>query len=153
MCELLLTWARWVHIDHLHLGFLISLCLTLRKPFFGCSCQLSNVHDAVQVFGSRGFLDFWISISSTTGWAIELLRNGDRSAQHAARFSENGIYSGIPMTAFALIDFRQGQGPGAVLQRLPGFWHVVFDPDFSQASIWSSVEGGVASCQTCKLMP
>ena len=103
----------------------------------------------VQVFGSKGFVDFWVSLSPTTGWAIELLRNGDRSTEHAARFAKGGIYEGMPMTAFALIDFRQGQGHKTVQ---PGFLHVVFNSNFSEASVWTRAEGKSESCRTYQLM-
>ena len=102
------------------------------------------------MFGSQGFVDFWIS--NTTGWAIELLRNGDRSAQHAERFGNEGIYSGVPMSAFALIDFRQGQTSKVVVR--PGFWYIAFDPDFSRATITTREEGQDSlSVTVCNLSP
>jgi hypothetical protein len=59
--------------------------------------QLSTLHtvstDVGALFNCAGFLDFYVN--GGLNWGIELLREGDRATEHAARFREGGIYSAM----------------------------------------------------------
>ncbi len=65
-----------------------------------------------QVFGAKAFVDFWVSKpGSSLAWAVELLCEGDRAKEHQQRFEPGGRYADLPMTNFALIDFRCADSP------------------------------------------
>jgi hypothetical protein len=93
-----------------------------------------------QVFGSSGCIDFWITLGQSTtedrpdvGWGAELLRDGDEAEEHAARFAEGGKYAVMPMSHYALIDFRQTRQQ--LRHSKPGFAHVTFEADFTTAQL------------------
>ena len=56
-------------------------------------------------FGTaEGRVDFYIPAK---GWGIELLRDGDRLANHCGRFSENGLYkTTLDISDYIIIDCR-----------------------------------------------
>ncbi|CAG8814776.1 1029_t:CDS:2, partial [Cetraspora pellucida] len=60
--------------------------------------------DVGPVFGSVGFLDFYVN--GELCWGIELTREGDRLKKHAERFEQDGEYANIPLKDWAIIDFR-----------------------------------------------
>lgn len=87
-----------------------------------------------QAFGSPGFVDFWVALTEDSGWAIEVLRNGNRAEEQAKRFAEGGAYEMLPMTASALLDFRGPSAPGLRKKRA-GFHHIIFADDYTSASV------------------
>ena len=93
-----------------------------------------------QVFGSLGRVDFWIQFPATgsnnIGWAIELLRDGDRAGEHQSRFLPGGSYTGMPFSQSDVIDFRSAKKQTHV--HLPGMVYVHFSDDFRTAFVCSS---------------
>ncbi len=87
---------------------------------------------SAQVFGTSGRVDFYISLSDDTGWAIELLRDGDRAQEHATRFAEGGKYADLPMSKYALIDFRPPGGSSVSVHR-DNFFYVTFREGYKSA--------------------
>ncbi|KAL6044349.1 Penicillin acylase family protein [Balamuthia mandrillaris] len=78
---------------------------------------------------NAGKLDFYVN--GELSWAIELLREGSEASQHKARFGPNGIYKDIPISRYALLDFRSTQ-PKVLEEH---FWYILVEPDFSGATI------------------
>jgi hypothetical protein len=90
----------------------------------------------MQVFGSSGYVDFWIGLSETTGWAIELLRDGDRRREHVERFVPGGSYSSLPYTRHAVIDFSRKANNSISCLELPDtVYYVTFSEDFTEATL------------------
>ena len=56
-------------------------------------------------FGTaKGRVDFYVP---TKGWGIELLRDGDRRANHFGRFSESGLYkTTLNISDYIIVDCR-----------------------------------------------
>ncbi len=52
--------------------------------------------DVGRVFGCDGLVDFYVN--GNLNWAFELLREGQKSKEHAERFGSDGIYSKIPIS-------------------------------------------------------
>ena len=86
------------------------------------------------MFGTSGRVDFWIKfLGSDIGWAVELLRDGDRAENHLARFASGGSYHCMPASQKAVIDFY---APNQSLKEvLPGMVYVFFEPDFAAAFV------------------
>jgi len=59
--------------------------------------------DVGSIFGSKGYIDFYIN--HDVCWGIELLREGKGAAEHQRRFT--GVYDPIPFNAFLMVDFRK----------------------------------------------
>ena len=83
-------------------------------------------------FGSAGYLDFYVN--SQKQWGIELLRCGSDVAKHVNRFGQCGIYKEIPLSQYAIIDFRPA--PAAIrdidLQLIErGLWVIEYSSDYS----------------------
>ena len=99
-----------------------------------------SVASGAQVFQSRGYADFYVRFSQdpqlgeAPGWVIELLRDGDRAAEHAARFEPGGKYSSIARTDFCLIDFRAPSVGSPAIPTLPKYYYVSFSQDYSTAT-------------------
>ncbi len=71
------------------------------------------------------------------GWGIGLLRDSDVAEEQAARFADGRQYSGMPMTHYALIDFRQSRSSLPLTK--PNFHHVIFpDAGFARAELKSA---------------
>jgi len=87
--------------------------------------------DVGHVFGSEGFLDFYVD--GALGWGIELVREGSELKKHAERFKPDGKYSDIPMNEWAIIDFRHHTKHVRNLE--PYFWHVFYSDDYTQVTI------------------
>ena len=87
--------------------------------------------DGGPVFGSAGFLDFYVNADLC--WGIELLREGDRMKEHAARFTQGGQSNVIPLNEWAIIDFRHHS---KVIRELrPNFWYVIYSDDYEKVVI------------------
>ena len=99
-----------------------------------------SVASGAQVFQSRGYADFYVRFSQdpsrgSPGRAIELLRNGHRAAEHAARFEPGGKYSNIARADFCLIDFRAPSTGSPAIPTLPNYYYVSFSQDYSTATL------------------
>ncbi|CAG8596882.1 1962_t:CDS:2 [Dentiscutata erythropus] len=57
--------------------------------------------DVGAVFGSVGFLDFYIN--GELCWGVELTREGNRLNEHAERFETNDTYADIPLKQWAIL--------------------------------------------------
>ena len=82
--------------------------------------------DVGPVFGSSGFLDFYVN--GAYQWGVELSREGQKMKDHAKRFAEHGAYTDIPLKQWAIIDFRHRTK--TVSSFLPNFWHALYTDDF-----------------------
>lgn len=67
-------------------------------------CGSTISPDVGAVFGSVGFLDFYVNGNNC--WGIELLREGSEMKEHAERFARGGRYEDIPLKEWAIVDFR-----------------------------------------------
>lgn len=61
--------------------------------------------DVGKLFGSNGFLDFYVD--SERKWGVEITRNGDRLEEHCARFGPAGQYRGIAFNHKIVLNFVQ----------------------------------------------
>ncbi|CAG8566911.1 9009_t:CDS:2 [Ambispora leptoticha] len=86
--------------------------------------------DVGPVFGSAGFLDFYVNKNFC--WGIELTREGDRLKEHAQRF-EGGDYADIPLKDWAIIDFRHRTKQVSELKR--NFWYVLYEDNYEYVTI------------------
>ncbi|KAF8436136.1 hypothetical protein BGX38DRAFT_1215227 [Terfezia claveryi] len=73
--------------------------------------------DVGPVFGSRGYLDFYID--EDLQWGVEIMREGSRMAEHIDRFSPSGRYTRIPCSQWRIIDFRHhSKSPGELEENI-----------------------------------
>jgi hypothetical protein len=94
--------------------------------------------DVGAVFGSKGYLDFYID--GEKQWGVELLRNGVEVAEHVGRFKSMGIYRKIPLHDFAIVDFRAKPASPTDADRslMPrGLWIVVHAADFAHFTLYA----------------
>lgn len=93
---------------------------------------------ALQKFGSRGWLDFYIHQRDTGAgrWAIECLVRGSKGEEHVQGFAEQGLCSEISYTEHALVDFRSG--PTAPMTLRSDCVYVSFNAEYTEAVIRSS---------------
>lgn len=114
-----------------------------------CLCD----HIDLQVFGSSGRVDFWISLQpeaeaglteAAQGWAVELLCNGEGAAEHIARFARDGRYASMPHSQWAVVDFyTPGRGPPAREDSptLQGhLFYIEFKDAFLSANVWKGTQ-------------
>ncbi|KAF0413854.1 crinkler family protein [Gigaspora margarita] len=87
--------------------------------------------DVGPVFGSAGFLDFYVN--GEICWGIELIREGDRLKEHAERFEKYGEYAEIPLKKWAIIDFRHHTKQ--VRELKSNFWYVLYTDNYKQVTI------------------
>jgi hypothetical protein len=77
-------------------------------------------------------VDFWVSGKS---WAVELLCDGMKLAEHEARFATGGKYDVGGVQAYAVVDFR---GPRAARPnkrpKCPSTYIVTFDEGYRVAT-------------------
>ncbi|KAF8213633.1 hypothetical protein K438DRAFT_1956999 [Mycena galopus ATCC 62051] len=89
---------------------------------------------------ATGRIDFFVSAKK---WGIELLREGDRIADHLARFAEGGAYDNWiqngEITDYIVLDFRTRAQPKRPFPQEPKLFHVTFADDFSQYVITNNV--------------
>jgi hypothetical protein len=52
---------------------------------------------------AKGRIDFYIPFKK---WGVELLRDGDRLANHSSRFTNPGAYSKMEFEDYVILDFR-----------------------------------------------
>lgn len=83
------------------------------------------------VFGSAGFLDFYVN--GNCCWGIELTREGNLLKKHAERFESGGIYNKIPLKRWVVIDFRHHSK--GVREKKPNFWYALYDDNFRRITI------------------
>jgi hypothetical protein len=90
--------------------------------------------DVGGIFGSEGYLDFWIN--SKHRWGFELLRDGDRMKQHLARFQPDGMYADMldEIKEWLVIDLRM-RSQQVNKKPAKGLVHVLFASDFSECDI------------------
>ncbi|RUP43812.1 hypothetical protein BC936DRAFT_136697 [Jimgerdemannia flammicorona] len=93
--------------------------------------------DVGSVFGSDGFLDFYVN-GKGYSWGVELLREGDRMHGHARSFEPGGEYNKIPLTDYVIIDSRHENK--TVQTPLPHFWHALYTDDYEHITIRRSGE-------------
>ena len=87
--------------------------------------------DVGAVFGSVGFLDFYVN--GNLCWGVELLREGDRMKEHSERFAHDGEYKDIPLKEWVIIDFRHHSKAIRVLR--PNFWHALYSDNCKHITI------------------
>ncbi|RIB30187.1 hypothetical protein C2G38_2136492 [Gigaspora rosea] len=87
--------------------------------------------DVGPVFGSAGFLDFYVN--GEFCWGIELIREGDRLKEHAELFEKDGEYTEIPLKKWAIIDFRHHTRQ--VNELKSNFWYVFYTDNYEQVTI------------------
>ena len=87
--------------------------------------------DVGPIFGSAGFLDFYVNGSCC--WGIELTREGSLLKQHAERFENGGIYDKIPLNCWVVIDFRHHSK--CVREKKPNFWYALYADNYRQITI------------------
>jgi len=101
-------------------------------------CSHAHVNGAVvsySEFGtSSGPVDFYVKSKQ---WAIELLRDGDRLATHAERFSQGGKYYDLPFQDYVILDCRTSV-PKKQHAHFCKLYHVVFSNNYTQARILKS---------------
>jgi len=96
-----------------------------------CLGHLSTVSpDVGKVFGSEGFLDFYVN--DIKQWGIELTRDGNNLEEHAER--PQGIYSLIDMKEYVVLDFRKSRVNKPTRKPDP-IWYVVCDADYKSAKV------------------
>ena len=80
-----------------------------QDEFYRCCYLLapSKCHpDVGAIYGSRGFLDFYID--GELQWGFELLRDGNKLQGHIDRFDlVSGRYADIPLADYAVVDFYE----------------------------------------------
>ncbi|KAE9405580.1 hypothetical protein BT96DRAFT_329766 [Gymnopus androsaceus JB14] len=91
-----------------------------------------------------GRVDFLVHRAESTeeqrSWGIELLRDGDRLAQHAHRFSPDGAYRSMisdGMTEFMIVDFRKTE-PTQPHPKYKDLLHAVFSDDYTQVTFFDN---------------
>jgi hypothetical protein len=90
--------------------------------------------DAGAIYGSRGFLDFYIDGE----WGFELLRDGDKLQGHIDRFDlASGRYRDIPLADYAVVDFYETDTDVDVCD--DKYHKVVFSKDFKTIQLFHGV--------------
>jgi hypothetical protein len=82
-------------------------------------------------FGAEGFLDFYVD--GGLCWGFEMLREGNRMAEHARRFEVDGRYNAIPLKEWAVIDFRHELKRVSSLR--DHFWYALYTDDYTHVTI------------------
>lgn len=82
-------------------------------------------------FGAEGFLDFYVD--GDRCWGFEMLREGNRMAEHARRFENDGRYNAIPLKEWAIIDFRHESK--RVSSCRDHFWYALYTDDYTHVTI------------------
>ena len=106
-----------------------------QDEFYRCCYLLapSKCHpDVGVIYGSRGFLDFYID--GEQQWGFELLRNGDKLQGHIDRFDlASGRYADIPLVDYAVVDFYETDTTVHVNDKK--YYKVVFSKDFKMIQL------------------
>ncbi|CAG8753394.1 7276_t:CDS:1 [Ambispora leptoticha] len=89
--------------------------------------------DVGKVFGSSGFLDFYIN--GWLKWGVELMREGRRMGDHVSRFMPTGRYKQIPLSEWAIIDFRHNSLRPDFKTLNPNIWYALYADDYSTMTI------------------
>jgi hypothetical protein len=107
-----------------------------QDEFYRCCYLLapSKCHpDVGAIYGSRGFLDFYID--GEQQWGFELLRNGDKLQGHIDRFNlVSGRYADIPLADYAVVDFYETDTTVHVVNDQK-YYKVVFSKDFKMIQL------------------
>jgi len=87
--------------------------------------------DVGKVFGSDGFLDFYVN--GDLRWAIELMREGNEAAEHEDRFKKGGLYYAMrqKIKSYAILDFRGKE----VRKMRKHFWYIIYNEDYTKMLI------------------
>jgi hypothetical protein len=106
-----------------------------QDEFYRCCYLLapSKCHpDVGAIYGSRGFLDFYID--GEQQWGFELLRDGDKLQGHIDRFDlASGRYRDIPLADYAVVDFYETDTDVDVCD--DKYYKVVFSKDFKMIQL------------------
>ncbi|KAF8426729.1 hypothetical protein EV426DRAFT_592582 [Tirmania nivea] len=87
--------------------------------------------DVGPVFGSRGYLDFYID--GDLRWGVEIMREGSRMAEHVDRFSPSGRYTRIPCSQWRIIDFRHhSKSPGELEENV---FYALYSSDYREITV------------------
>ena len=117
-----------------------------QDEFYRCCYLLapSKCHpDVGAIYGSRGFLDFYID--GEQQWGFELLRDGDKLQGHMDRFDlASGRYRDIPLADYAVVDFYETDTDVDVCD--DKYYKVVFSKDFKTIQLF---HGGVVEEINC----
>ena len=65
-------------------------------------------------------------------WAVELLKDGYKAREHAARFAQGGAYAMLPPAERALVDFRDPLAP-PLRREHADFHQIFFTAEYSSA--------------------
>jgi hypothetical protein len=84
-------------------------------------------------FGVEGFLDFYVDRDRDLCWGFEMSIEGDRMAEHARRFENNGRYNAIPLKEWAIVDFRHESK--RVSSFRDHFWYALYTDDYTHVTI------------------
>lgn len=85
--------------------------------------------DVGRIFGSNRYVDFYVN--GTLQWAIELLREGSKSAEHEDRFKPGGLYYTMKshIKEYVILDFRRTN----VTDKEDNFWYVMYNENYTIA--------------------
>lgn len=93
---------------------------------------------AMQALGGNGYMDFFISDPYCVG--LELTREGSSITEHLGRFLNPDKYRPMlengSVQKHAVVDFRT-QGNGHRFKTDPHLYTVLFEQNFTQATIWN----------------
>ena len=89
--------------------------------------------DVGKIFGSSGFLDFYIN--GKLEWGVELMCEGRRMGDHVTRFKTDGRYRQIPLSNWAIIDFRHNSLRSKLGPLEPNVWYALYADDYSTMTI------------------
>ena len=104
-------------------------------PDFGYSQSSSPASVA------RGYVDFYIDGNHNIG--IELTRDGKSLAQHAARFSPEGIYAPLQLKSWVVVDFRKSVPMASTVAGKPDCIFIILSEDYATATIKQAGEEDV----------
>ena len=116
--------------------------------FYRCCCMVGpfeRLSDVGAIYGSKGYLDFYLYGEIYIQWGFELLRHGNRLKEHLKRFDpEEGIYRSIPLKDYAVVDFYESDtasnNPSEARKKQrtnmeEKYYRVVFSGDFESLKL------------------
>ncbi|CAG8706072.1 36548_t:CDS:2, partial [Racocetra persica] len=87
--------------------------------------------DVGQVYGTPGYLDFYIN--GKLNWGVELMREGKKMADHIDRFGNEGRNKNIPFDRWAIIDFRHNSNVPKKLE--PNVWYALYADNYKTITV------------------
>ena len=122
-----------------------------QDEFYRCCFLLTPAHchpDVGAIYGSRGYLDFYID--GDVSWGFELLLNSNKLNSHRQRFDpSSGRYRDIPLTDFAIVDFYETDSNvtnSNVSVDDEKYYKVVFQDNFNSVKLYNQGETYVITC-------